>query len=109
MNVRIRAREVRLIDEAGGQIGVVPLRGALAQARERGLDLGEVAAGAAPPVCRLLDWGRVRYQEARRGRQTRRQGRAVPTKDGPAQAEDRRARPGHEGAGGREVPGRGRA
>ena len=58
VNERIRVREVRLIDEDGKQIGVIPTREALDAARERGLDLVEVQPNAVPPVCRLMDYGR---------------------------------------------------
>ena len=54
-NERIRVREVRLIGDDGNQIGVVPIEEALTYARERDLDLVEVAADARPPVCRVLD------------------------------------------------------
>ena len=62
LNDRIRVREVRLIDEEGGQLGVVPTFEALQLARERGLDLVEVAPNAVPPVCRILDYGKFKYE-----------------------------------------------
>ena len=62
VNNRIRAREVLLIDEEGTRIGVIPLRDALALAEERGLDLVEVAPNVVPPVCRILDYGKFRYE-----------------------------------------------
>jgi translation initiation factor IF-3 len=68
VNERIRAREVRLIDENGAQVGVIPFREALAYARERGLDLIEVAGSAAPPVCRVMDYGKYRYEQGKRER-----------------------------------------
>ncbi|MEN6355738.1 MAG: translation initiation factor IF-3 [Armatimonadota bacterium] len=68
VNERIRAREVRLIDENGAQVGVIPFREALAYARERGLDLIEVAGNAAPPVCRVMDYGKYRYEQGKRDR-----------------------------------------
>ncbi|MEJ5295359.1 MAG: translation initiation factor IF-3 [Fimbriimonadales bacterium] len=63
MNNRIRAREVRVIDVDGKQLGVMHIRRALKIAEERGLDLVEVAPNANPPVCRILDYGRYRYQQ----------------------------------------------
>ncbi|MGB9736872.1 translation initiation factor IF-3 [Chloroflexus sp.] len=72
MNNRIRAREVRLIDENGTQVGIVPLREALAMAEERGYDLVEVAPNAVPPVCRLLDYGKFRYEQSKKEREARR-------------------------------------
>jgi len=57
VNERIRAREVRLIDENGAQLGVMQTRDAILLARERELDLIEVAPNAQPPVCRIMDYG----------------------------------------------------
>jgi len=71
VNERIRAREVRLIDENGAQLGVMPARDALQVARERNLDLIEVAPKAQPPVCRIMDYGKHKYQQAKRDRQAR--------------------------------------
>lgn len=71
MNERIRAREVRLIDETGAQMGIVPVRDALQIARERELDLIEVAPDANPPVCRIMDYGKHKYQQAKREREAR--------------------------------------
>ena len=62
INQRIRAREVRLIGEDGQQLGVVPTREALAMSEERGVDLVEVAANANPPVCRMMDFGKYKYE-----------------------------------------------
>jgi len=72
VNERIRAREVRLIGEKGEQLGVVPLSQALEIARKRNLDLVEVAATAEPPVCRLLDYGKYKYEQAKKEREARR-------------------------------------
>jgi len=71
INEAIRAEEVRLIDESGTQVGVVPLSQALAIARERDLDLVEVAPQVAPPVCRLIDYGKYIYERAKREKQAR--------------------------------------
>lgn len=72
MNERIRIREVRLIDDEGAQIGIIPTRDALEMAREKGLDLVEVAPNASPPVCRLMDYGKFRYEQSRKERDSRR-------------------------------------
>jgi translation initiation factor IF-3 len=77
VNERIRAREVRLIDENGAQLGVVPTREALRIARERGLDLIEVAPNAQPSVCRIMDYGKHKYQHAKRQREARRRQKAT--------------------------------
>ena len=66
VNERIRIREVRLIDEEGAQVGVIPTFEALQMARDRGLDLVEVAPNAMPPVCRLMDYGKFRYEQSRK-------------------------------------------
>jgi translation initiation factor IF-3 len=71
VNERIRAREVRLIDADGKQVGVVPVIEALKMSRQRGLDLVEVAPDAQPPVCRILDFGKYRYEIAKRERESR--------------------------------------
>jgi translation initiation factor IF-3 len=72
VNERIRIREVRLIDDEGQQIGIIPTRDALEMAREKGLDLVEVAPNASPPVCRLMDYGKFRYEQSRKERDSRR-------------------------------------
>ena len=62
VNRQIRAKEVRLIDENGKQIGIVPLQEALRIANEKGLDLVEIAPNANPPVCKILDYGKFLYE-----------------------------------------------
>ncbi|MDO8684364.1 MAG: translation initiation factor IF-3 [Armatimonadota bacterium] len=69
VNERIRAREVRLVDENGTQVGIVAGREALDMARERGLDLIEVAPTALPPVCRIMDFGKWKYEQSKRERE----------------------------------------
>jgi translation initiation factor IF-3 len=81
INERIRIREVRLIDEEGQQVGVVPTFDALQMARERGLDLVEVAPNAMPPVCRLMDYGKYRYEQSRKERESRRNQHVVELKE----------------------------
>jgi translation initiation factor IF-3 len=71
VNRRIRVSEVRLIDDEGRQVGVIPTREALAQAEEKGLDLVEVAAHAKPPVCRIMDYGKYLYEQRKRQRDAR--------------------------------------
>jgi translation initiation factor IF-3 len=66
MNERIRVPEVRLIGEEGEQIGVVPTDRAREMAREAGIDLVEVAANARPPVCRLMDYGKYKYEQRKK-------------------------------------------
>jgi translation initiation factor IF-3 len=62
VNKKIRAKEVRLIDADGKQLGVVPFMEALETAKSQGLDLVEVAPNVTPPVCRIMDYGRYKYQ-----------------------------------------------
>jgi translation initiation factor IF-3 len=66
VNERIRAREVRLIDETGQMLGVMTSAAALALARERNLDLVEVSPMVMPPVCKLMDWGRYKYEQSKK-------------------------------------------
>ena len=70
-NRRIRVPEVRLVDEENEQLGVMPTPEALRMADERGLDLVEVAPSASPPVCRLMDYGKFKYQVTRKQREAR--------------------------------------
>ncbi len=74
MNDRIRAREVRLVDPDGAQLGIKPLPEALEIAREMDLDLVEVAPLANPPVCRIMDYGKFKFDEAQRQKESRRKG-----------------------------------
>ncbi|HJX38148.1 MAG TPA: translation initiation factor IF-3 [Anaerolineae bacterium] len=81
INEEIRAKEVRLIGEAGEQLGVFPLREALDIARQHNVDLVEVAPQADPPVCRLLDYGKYIYERARKAREARKSQKAVEMKE----------------------------
>jgi len=71
INERIRVPEVRLIDEEGRQVGIVKTAEALAMARERDVDLVEVAAQASPPVARLMDFGRFKYEQSKKEREAK--------------------------------------
>ena len=71
VNERIKTREVRLVGEKGEQLGIMPLYQALEIARKHNLDLVEVAATATPPVCRLLDYGKYRYEQTKKEREAR--------------------------------------
>ena len=75
MNERIRAREVRLIDENGAQVGILENREAVQFARDRGLDLIEVAPNGKPPVCRVMDYGKYRYEQGKREREAQKKQR----------------------------------
>jgi translation initiation factor IF-3 len=71
VNERIRVSPIRLIGEEGEQLGVVLVEAALQQAREAGLDLVEVAPTASPPVCKLMDYGKFKYQQRKRDQQAK--------------------------------------
>ena len=71
INDRIRVPEVRVIDEQGNQVGVMKTPDALAFAQERDLDLVEVAPEARPPVCRVLDYSKYKYEQAQKQKQAR--------------------------------------
>ena len=71
VNQQIKAGEVRLVGEKGEQLGVMPLSQALEVAKRYNLDLVEVAPTAVPPVCRLLDYGKYRYEQAKKERELR--------------------------------------
>ena len=81
INERIRAREVRLVAADGTQLGIKPLPEALQIAREADLDLVEVAAQAAPPVCRIMDYSRFKYEEAQKARESRRKSSNIAIKE----------------------------
>jgi translation initiation factor IF-3 len=71
VNERIRVPEVRLISSDGEQIGITPLAEALRRAREQDMDLVEVAPDARPPVCRIMDYGKYKYQQAVKAKEAR--------------------------------------
>jgi translation initiation factor IF-3 len=81
VNERIRIREVRLIDDEGNQVGIIATRDALEMARQKGLDLVEVAPNAVPPVCRLMDYGKFRYEQSRKERDSRKNQHVVELKE----------------------------
>ncbi|MFN8636222.1 MAG: translation initiation factor IF-3 [Chloroflexota bacterium] len=81
INRAIRVPEVRLIDEDGSQLGVVPTNQALEMARQRDLDLVEVAANAMPPVCKLLDYGRFKYEQTKKEREAKKHQHATELKE----------------------------
>lgn len=81
VNERIRVPEVRLIDENGQHLGIFRTEEALRLARERGLDLVEVQPNASPPVCRIMDYGKYRYEESRRERESRKRQKTIEIKE----------------------------
>jgi translation initiation factor IF-3 len=81
VNERIRAREVRLIDENGEMVGVMPPTRALEIARERDLDLVEISPNAIPPVCKLMDYGRFKYEQAKKENEARKNQKTITLKE----------------------------
>jgi translation initiation factor IF-3 len=72
---------VRVIDDTGQQLGIMPPQQALTIARQKGLDLVEIAATANPPVCRIMDFGRYQYQEQKRARQAKKHQKIIEVKE----------------------------
>jgi translation initiation factor IF-3 len=81
VNDRIRAREIRVIDENGEQLGILAPFEALKIARERGLDLVEVSPTAVPPVCRIQDYGRFLYEKEKSERAARKRQKVITIKE----------------------------
>src|ERR671918_218688 len=81
INERIRAPQVRLVGSDGTQIGIVPVAEALRRAQEADLDLVEVAPQANPPVCRIMDYGKYKYERAMRQKEARKKQARVEVKE----------------------------
>jgi translation initiation factor IF-3 len=81
VNERVRAREVRVIDEDGQVVGVMSSAQALAMAREQNVDLVEVSPMATPPVCRLMDYGRFKYEQAKKENEARKRQKTSELKE----------------------------
>ena len=81
VNGKIRAREVRVIGVDGKQLGVISLNDALNLARQHGVDLVEIAATAMPPVCRLVDFGKFRYEQAKKEKDSKKHQHASMVKE----------------------------
>jgi len=81
VNERIRVREIRVIDDTGAQLGIMPPPQALAIARQKGLDLVEISPTAVPPVCRIMDFGKYSYQEQKRAREAKKHQKIIEVKE----------------------------
>ncbi len=81
INEQIRVREVRLIDDKGEQRGIVPTLEALKIAREAGVDLVEVAPQSSPPVCKLLDYGKFKFEQEKKIKESRKNQKIVKIKE----------------------------
>lgn len=81
INERIRTREVRVISDTGEQLGIMTLKDAMKLAHEKQLDLVEIAPGANPPVCRIMDYGKYRYEQSKRDKTIRKKQKVVKVKE----------------------------
>jgi translation initiation factor IF-3 len=81
INQNIRAREVRLINPDGEQIGIVPIAEALNTAGEYGLDLVEISPNATPPVCKIMDYGRYKYEQTKKKQEAKKKQSAFQLKE----------------------------
>ncbi|WP_258930433.1 translation initiation factor IF-3 [Desulfoferrobacter suflitae] len=81
VNERIRAQEVRVIGQDGSQLGIVPLKKALDLAAEEHLDLVEVAPNANPPVCKIMDYGKFKYQQSKRSQEAKKKQTVIQVKE----------------------------
>ena len=81
INEEIRCKEVRLVDDAGQQLGVMSPREAAKVAAEKGLDLVEVAPTANPPVCRIMDYGKYKYEQSKKEREAKKNQRTITVKE----------------------------
>jgi translation initiation factor IF-3 len=81
INREIRSKEVRLIDPDGGQVGIISLEDALRMAADSGLDLVEVAPNSAPPVCRIMDYGKYKYQQAKKIKDAKKKQTVIQVKE----------------------------
>lgn len=81
INEQIREKEIRLIGEDGEQLGVVATRDAMKMAEDAGLDLVKIAPTAKPPVCKIVDYGKFRYEQARKDKEARKKQRTIEVKE----------------------------
>lgn len=81
INEEIRAREIRVVSADGEQLGIMSVKDALKAAAEKDLDLVEVAPNAKPPVCRIMDYGKYRYEQSKREREARKKQRIIEIKE----------------------------
>ncbi|AET65870.1 translation initiation factor IF-3 [Desulfosporosinus orientis DSM 765] len=81
INDEIRIRDVRLVGEEGEQLGIMPTRDAMNLAIEKSLDLVEIAPTAKPPVCKLMDYGKYKYEQAKRDKEARKKQKSMEIKE----------------------------
>jgi translation initiation factor IF-3 len=81
INEEIRVREVQLIDQTGANLGVTDIQVALGKAQEAGLDLVEISPNSSPPVCKILDYGKYKYQAQKKAAEARKKQKIVEVKE----------------------------
>lgn len=81
INEQIRDKELRVIDSDGTQLGIMPLRRAMELAEQKNLDLVKIAPQANPPVCKIIDYGKFRFEQAKREKEARKNQRVVEIKE----------------------------
>lgn len=81
INEEIREKEIRVVDADGSQLGIMPTKQALSLAIEKGLDLVDIAPQASPNVCRIMDYGKYRYEQAKREKEARKNQKTVEVKE----------------------------
>ena len=81
INEEIRAKEVRLLDSEGNMLGIVSRDEALAKAAEAGLDLVNISPNAAPPVCKIMDYGKFRYEQQKRDKEAKKKQKTMEVKE----------------------------
>lgn len=81
INEQIRDREVRLIDDQGNQLGIMSARDAQRLAREKNLDLVKISPKAKPPVCKIIDYGKYRYEQAKREKEAKKKQNIISVKE----------------------------
>ena len=90
INEEIRVREVQLIDASGHNHGATPIQAALDMAQAAGLDLVEIAPNSSPPVCKILDYGKYKYQAQKKAAEARKKQKVVEIKEIKLRPDDRR-------------------
>lgn len=81
INEQIRDKEIRLIGENGEQLGIMPARDAMKMAKEAELDLVKIAPAAKPPVCKIIDYGKYRYEQARKEKEAKKKQKTIEVKE----------------------------
>ena len=81
INEAIRAKEIRVVSDDGEQYGVLTLREALEKAQEAGMDLVEISPNADPPVCKIMDYGKFKYEKTKKDKENKKKQKQVVTKE----------------------------